>query len=60
MTVRASQLGALTDALAAVLPFKEPADSVLRGFFRHHRGIGQDDRAFIAEGVFAALRRLAS
>jgi 16S rRNA (cytosine967-C5)-methyltransferase len=43
-----------------VLPFKEPADSVLRGFFRHHRGLGQDDRAFIAEGVFAALRRLAS
>ena len=60
MTVRASQLGALTDALAAVLPFKEPADTVLRGFFRHHRGLGQDDRAFIAEGVFAALRRLAS
>jgi len=60
MTVRASQLGALTDALAAVLPFKEPADSVLRGFFRHHRGLGQDDRAFIADGVFAALRRLAS
>ncbi|HEX4523424.1 MAG TPA: RsmB/NOP family class I SAM-dependent RNA methyltransferase [Casimicrobiaceae bacterium] len=60
MTVRASQLGALTDALAAALPFKEPADSVLRGFFRHHRGLGQDDRAFIAEGVFAALRRLAS
>lgn len=60
MTVRASQLGALTDALAAVLPFKEPADSVLRGFFRRHRGLGQDDRAFIAEGVFAALRRLRS
>ena len=60
MTVRASQLGALTDALAAVLPFKEPADSVLRGFFRHHRGLGQDDRAFVAEGVFATLRRLAS
>ena len=60
MTVRPSQLGALTDALAAVLPFREPADSVLRGFFRHHRGLGQDDRAFVAEGVFAALRRLAS
>ena len=60
MTVRASQLGALTDALAAVLPFNEPADGVLRGFFRHHRGLGQDDRAFVAEGVFAALRRLAS
>jgi len=60
MTVRASQLGALTDALAAVLPFREPADNVLRAFFRHHRRLGQDDRAFIAEGVFAALRRLAS
>jgi 16S rRNA (cytosine967-C5)-methyltransferase len=60
MTLRASQLGALTDALAAVLPFKEPADNALRVFFRHHRKLGQDDRAFIAEGVFAALRRLAS
>ncbi|MGH8712717.1 MAG: SAM-dependent methyltransferase, partial [Casimicrobiaceae bacterium] len=60
MTVRANQLGALTDALAAVLPFREPADNVLRAFFRRHRGLGRDDRAFIAEGVFAALRRLAS
>ena len=60
MTVRANQLGALTDALAAVLPFKEPADGVLRAYFRRHRGLGQSDRAFIAEGVFAALRRLAS
>ncbi|MGH8851423.1 MAG: RsmB/NOP family class I SAM-dependent RNA methyltransferase [Casimicrobiaceae bacterium] len=60
MTVRANQLGALTDALAAVLPFREPADSVLRAFFRRHRGLGQNDRAFVAEGVFTALRRLAS
>ncbi|MGH8799758.1 MAG: RsmB/NOP family class I SAM-dependent RNA methyltransferase [Casimicrobiaceae bacterium] len=60
MTVRANQLGALTDALAAVLSFREPADSVLRAFFRRHRGLGQNDRAFVAEGVFTALRRLAS
>jgi 16S rRNA (cytosine967-C5)-methyltransferase len=60
MTLRASQLGALTDALAAVLPLAEPADSALYQFFRAHPKLGQRDRAFVADGVFATLRRLRS
>ena len=60
MTVRASQLGALTDALAAVLPLTQPADAALRDFFRRHPELGQHDRAFVADGVFATLRRLRS
>ncbi len=59
-SLRASQLGALSDALDAVLPFAEPADSVLHQFFRRHPKMGQHDRAFVAEGVFAVLRRLRS
>ena len=58
--LRASQLGALSDALAAVLPLKEPADAALHVFFRRHAKLGQQDRAFIADGVFATLRRLRS
>ena len=58
--IRAAQLGALTDALAAVLPLAEPADATLRNFFRRHPGLGQRDRAFVAEGTFATLRRLRS
>jgi len=57
MSVRANQLAALTEALAAVLPFSAPADATLHEFFRRHRQLGQRDRAFVAEGVFAALRR---
>lgn len=57
MTVQASQLTGLADAIAAVWPLAIPADSALRDFFRHHRALGQRDRAFIAEGVFAVLRR---
>ena len=57
MTVQASQLTALAEALAAVLPLSTPADSALRDFFRQHRQLGQRDRAFVAEGVFAVLRQ---
>jgi 16S rRNA (cytosine967-C5)-methyltransferase len=57
MSTRARALAALADALAAVLPLTEPADVALRDFFRAHRQLGQHDRAFIADGVFAVLRR---
>ena len=57
MTVRAAQLAALADAIAAVWPLSSPADVALRDFFRQRRALGQHDRAFIAEGVFAVLRR---
>jgi len=52
---------ALVDATAAaareVLRFARPADDVLAAFFRAHRQIGQQDRAFVAETVYALLRR---
>jgi 16S rRNA (cytosine967-C5)-methyltransferase len=57
MTVPAGQLAALAEAIAAVSPLSMPADVALRDFFRHHRQLGQRDRAFVAEGVFAVLRR---
>ena len=52
------QLRAAEDALRAVLRFDHPADAVLRGFFREHRDLGQRDRGFIAELVFAVVRHL--
>ena len=57
MTIRASQLAALADALAFVLPLETPADLALRDHFRRHRKLGQHDRALVADGVFAVLRR---
>ena len=60
MSVRPRELAALADALAAVLPLSSPADATLRQFFRRHPKFGQHDRAFVAEGVFATLRRLRS
>jgi 16S rRNA (cytosine967-C5)-methyltransferase len=57
MTVRASQLAALDEAIAAVSPLSSAADTALRDFFRRNRHLGVRDRAFIAEGVFAVLRR---
>jgi 16S rRNA (cytosine967-C5)-methyltransferase len=44
-------------ALEALLPFTQPADAVIRAFFRDHPKLGARDRAFIAETVFACLRR---
>jgi 16S rRNA (cytosine967-C5)-methyltransferase len=45
-------------ALAAVLEFKYPADAVVARYLRAHPILGQQDRAFVAEIVFAVLRRL--
>jgi len=44
-------------ALAELLTFSRPADQALSAYFRSHRHLGQQDRAFIAETVFAVLRR---
>lgn len=46
------------NALEEVLRFAAPADAVLARYFREHRELGQRDRAFVAENVFAVLRRL--
>ncbi len=44
-------------SLAELLTFSRPADQALSAYFRSHRELGQQDRAFIAETVFAVLRR---
>ena len=46
-----------SDALSEALRFSGPADQALSRHFRNHRDLGQQDRAFVAETVFAALRR---
>jgi 16S rRNA (cytosine967-C5)-methyltransferase len=60
VTPRANQLAALASAIERVRRFDTPADNGLRAFFRAHPEMGQQDRAFVAEGVFALLRRMRS
>jgi 16S rRNA (cytosine967-C5)-methyltransferase len=50
-------LGHAATALAELLKFARPADQALSAYFRSHRDLGQNDRAFVAEAVFAVLRR---
>jgi 16S rRNA (cytosine967-C5)-methyltransferase len=44
-------------AAAMLLRGDAPADQLLSRYFREHRNLGQNDRAFVAETVFAVLRR---
>ena len=44
-------------ALADVLAGNGPADAKLGWFFRQNRELGNRDRAFVAESVYAVLRR---
>jgi 16S rRNA (cytosine967-C5)-methyltransferase len=44
-------------ALGGMLRFDAPADQSLSRYFRSHRNLGQAERAFVAEAVFAVLRR---
>jgi len=53
MSITTAQFTAALDALREVLAFRHPADAVLSHFFRNHRQLGQLDRAFVAESVFA-------
>ncbi|MDR2710986.1 MAG: hypothetical protein LBB65_06655, partial [Burkholderiales bacterium] len=48
---------ALAEAIRRADTLTYPADGVLRRFFRENPSLGQRDRAFVAEGVFAYLRR---
>ena len=57
MTVRANQLAALASAIERVSRFDVPADTALTAFFRAHAEMGQRDRALVAEGLYAYLRR---
>ncbi len=52
--------GALAHAAAALEPmlrFSGPADETLSAYFRQHRALGAQERAFVAEAAFAVLRR---
>ena len=57
MTLRAHPIAALAAAIADIRLLPAPADALLHQFFRRHPALGQQERAFIAEGVFAWLRR---
>ena len=52
---------ALLDACSAllreVLRFEAPADNVVAGFFRKHRGLGARERHTLADTVYDVLRR---
>jgi 16S rRNA (cytosine967-C5)-methyltransferase len=58
--VRPHEIASLAAAIAHVRKLDAPADAWLRTFFRAHPQMGQHDRAFVAEGVFAFLRRMRS
>ncbi len=57
MTLRANQIAGLAAAIAEVRPLTAPADVMLYRFFRARHAIGKADRAIIADGVYAYLRR---
>ena len=44
-------------AATMVLRGNAPADQLLSRYFREHRNLGQNERGFVAECVFAILRR---
>jgi 16S rRNA (cytosine967-C5)-methyltransferase len=46
-----------TIVLSQLLEFSGPADETLSRYFRAERQLGQQERGFIAEAVFAVLRR---
>jgi 16S rRNA (cytosine967-C5)-methyltransferase len=52
-----SQLDAIVNALAVVLPARAPADTQLRQFFRDNKSLGHRDRGLIADTVYLVLRR---
>ena len=55
--IHPSQVAALAAAIGEVAPLSGPADNALSAYFRRHPDLGARDRAFVAEGVFAWLRR---
>jgi 16S rRNA (cytosine967-C5)-methyltransferase len=60
MAITRTQLDTAADALALVLKFDRPADTVLHEFFRVRRALGQQERAFVADTVYGVLRRKCS
>lgn len=60
MTPQAALVGLTVGLLAELLRFAEPADRTVSRFFRTRRGLGPAERAFVADTVYAVLRRLRS
>jgi 16S rRNA (cytosine967-C5)-methyltransferase len=58
--IKSGEVAALAAAIEAIRRFDTPADSGLSAFFRAHRELGARDRPFVADGVFAYLRRMRS
>jgi 16S rRNA (cytosine967-C5)-methyltransferase len=52
-----AQLARAEALLAELLTTAGPADAAVSRYFRAHRNLGQQDRAFVAETVYAVLRR---
>jgi hypothetical protein len=52
-----AQLARAEALLSELLGSSGPADAVVSRYFRAHRNLGQQDRAFVAETVYAVLRR---
>ncbi len=57
MRVTRALLAHAGGAASMLLRSDAPADQLLSRYFREHRNLGQNDRAFVAETVFAVLRR---
>lgn len=57
MKLTRALLGQAGVALAGMLEFSGPADEALSRYFRAHRSLGRQERAFVAEAAFAVLRR---
>lgn len=50
-------LESLADLAARVLRFERAADKVLADYFRAHSKLGHNERGFLAETIYAGLRR---
>lgn len=57
MRVTRALLAHACGAVSRMARFDAPADQLLSRYFRDHRGLGQNERAFVAETAFAVLRR---
>lgn len=57
MRITRALLAHAASAFAGIVRFTAPADGLLSRYWREHRSLGQNERAFVAEAVFAVLRR---
>jgi 16S rRNA (cytosine967-C5)-methyltransferase len=53
-----ARLNHAAQILGEVLHFAQPADGLLSRYFRENRALGHRDRAWIADAVYAVVRRL--